>query len=515
MVPQLAFRRWPVALAVSLAVAGCDTQAPLDPGLLARTTAATSLTATAYSHNRINLAWPDNAPNESGWEIHRSTTGPAGTFSLHTTTGANATRASDGGLQGTTEYCYQVRSFRVTGRHTTFGEFSNVACATTPAPPPPSGVNATPRYGYQIDLTWIDNSTDETGFRVERSAVSTGPWTVLATKYANATSHTDYVPQEQLFCYRVVALFGSSESAPSEVDCTALPAAPTGLAAAVSGGAVDLTWADNSAFEDGFEVERSVAWGPASVIANLPANAASYQDTGVPDGTYWYRVRATRDGGTGGSAFVQVVVATTAPNAPSDLHAVPQSSSSVAIWWVDGSTNEQGFRVERSTDGGATWQEWFTTGVDQTSAWDAVSPEVQVCYRVIAFNNVGDSPSSNAACARPLAAPTGFTATGVDTATIDFAWTDDSGSEDGYEIWAIECYWDYYYGSYCYLSWNVAALGPNTTTFRYAGGSSAYAWAYVVFATRNDADGRISSDFSNEAYPTPPPAGSDAERSEP
>ncbi|MBI3982879.1 MAG: fibronectin type III domain-containing protein [Gemmatimonadetes bacterium] len=501
---------------MTVLVAGCEVRSPLGPEFLARATAATSLTATAVSHSLINLAWQDNATNESGWEVHRSTTGPAGSFSLRTTTGANVSATSDGGLLGSTEYCYKVRTFRRTGRRTTYGEFSTVACATTPpAPVPaaPSGVNATPRYGYQIDVTWIDNSTDETGFRVERAASSSGPWTALATKSANVASHTDYVSQEQQFCYRVVAFNSFGESAASDADCTALPAAPTNLAAAVSGGAVDLSWTDNSVVEDGFQVERAGsgsgwAW---SVIATLPANATGYHDAGVtPDNTYWYVVRATKDGGTSGSSeYIQVVVATTIPTAPSDVAAAPQSSSSVAIGWVDGSPNEQGFRVERSIDGGATWEARFTTGVDETGAWDeGLSAETPVCYRVIAFNNLGDSPASNTDCMTPPAGPTGFTATGVDAETVDFAWTDNSGVEDGYEVWVIQC--DYYYYGYCYLAWSVAVLAPNSTSFRLQG-ADAYWYAYVVVAAK---DGGYS-DWSNQATPTPPPEDSDAGPSEP
>lgn len=514
MIARMTSRLRMLPAAVAVVLAGCEDQVPLEPVLAARVTAPTNLTAAAVSHSVISLAWQDNATSESGWELHQSTTGPAGTFALRQTTGADVSATSDGGLLGSKEYCYKVRSFRTTGRRTTYGEFSNIACATTLAPPvpaAPSGLTATPYYGYQIVVTWIDNSADETGFRVERSAASSGPWTAIATNGANDVWHVDYLSVEQPACYRVFAFNAYGDSEPSNADCTAVPAAPTNLAATVSGGAVDLSWIDHSGVEDAFQLERSGGGAPWSLIATLPANATGYHDAGVTaDNTYWYVVRATKDGGTSGnSEYVQVVVATTVPNAPTSVNAAPQSSSSVAIGWVDQSSNEQGFRVERSSDGGATWQLLATTGVDETGAGEAgLLAEAQVCYRVIAFNNIGDSPASNPDCTAPPTAPSDLTATGVDAQTVDFEWTNNSGVEDGYEVWVFECYWDYYsyYGSTCYRSWRVAALPANATSFRLQS-ADAYWYTYVVVAVKDNG----YSDDSNQATPTPPPGDSDAE----
>ena len=81
----------------------------------------------------------------------------------------------------------------------------------------------------------------------------------VATTYPNVTSLDDYqFPGAELpACYRVFAFNGYGDSDPSNVDCTAIPATPTNLKAnPVGGTAVDLTWTDNSAVENGFEVWR-------------------------------------------------------------------------------------------------------------------------------------------------------------------------------------------------------------------------------------------------------------------
>src|SRR5207249_810171 len=70
--------------------------------------APTSLTATAASSSQINLAWTDNANNETGLKIERSPDGV--NFTQITTVGANVTTYPDTGLAPTTHYYYRVRA---------------------------------------------------------------------------------------------------------------------------------------------------------------------------------------------------------------------------------------------------------------------------------------------------------------------------------------------------------------------------------------------------------------------
>ena len=501
------------SLAGSLALLfllGCDRSEPLAPEIQAAATAGSGSTlnapsgtnAVGVSHNRIDIGWQDNSSNETGFEVHRSTSGASGEFTLLSTTGAGVTSYSDGGLTPLTAYCYKVRAFRTTGSKKSYSAFSSAACATTPASPvpaAPSGVDAAARLGYAFDVSWSDNSTNETEFRVERSATAAAPWTAVGPASANVTSLADYQypGDEQPVCYRVFAVNSFGDSGPSNVDCTASPAAPTNLAGTPAGSsAADLAWTDNSAVEDGFEVRRAGGGADWSTVATLPANATGYRDTGLtPDNTYWYLVRATKDGGSSSNSnLVQVVLATTPPAAPISLDVVPQSSSSVYGMWLDQSTNEAGFRVERSADGGASWVTAVTTGINEYYLTDqGLSAEQQVCYRVIAFNSDGESAPSNADCTTPPAGPSDLVVTGVDGRTVDLAWTDNSAVEDGYEVWLDDGYGSQY---------SIASLGPNTTTFRYQ--DSFDGSAYFVVAVK---DGGYS-DYSNLAYPTPPPGSS-------
>jgi len=67
--------------------------------------------------------------------------------------------------------------------------------------------------GNTANLTWTDNSSNETGFRVERK-LGAGSFATLASKAANTTSHSDTPLAVGTYTYRVIAT-GSADSAPS------------------------------------------------------------------------------------------------------------------------------------------------------------------------------------------------------------------------------------------------------------------------------------------------------------
>lgn len=89
-------------------------------------TAPSSLTATALSSNQVNLAWADNATDETGFTIERKT--GAGAYSLLATKGANSTSHLDATVAASTNYTYRVRADNANGS----SAWSNEAAATTP-----------------------------------------------------------------------------------------------------------------------------------------------------------------------------------------------------------------------------------------------------------------------------------------------------------------------------------------------------------------------------------------------
>ena len=136
---------------------------------------------------------------------------------------------------------------------------------------------------------------------------------------------------------------------------------------------------------------------------------------------------------------------------------------------------------------------------------EGLPSEQAVCYHVIAFNSLGDSPASNPpACATPPAAPTGLFASPGDAGTIDLTWADNSGVEDFYQVRRLTLltYCDDYGSCYDYYDYvEIATLGPNVTSYHDAGLNSGESHTYIVLALQRDGG---QSDPSNEATAVAP-----------
>ena len=63
---------------------------------------------------------------------------------------------------------------------------------TLPAPDAPLNLSAISTGSTEIDLSWTDNSNNETGFKVQQSATSGGPWTDIGTSGANTSTYVVY-----------------------------------------------------------------------------------------------------------------------------------------------------------------------------------------------------------------------------------------------------------------------------------------------------------------------------------
>jgi hypothetical protein len=260
---------------------------------------ASSVTATAVSWFQINLTWVDNSSDESGFYIMRRQ-GQTGDFVQIDAVGPNSQSYADVTCSPSTEYCYQVWAYNQYGTNT----FSPTACATTFSsqvpPSAPTGLDAVTISPTEIDLSWADNSNNETGFKIEVDVGNTGVFAYLDTVGADVTtySHTNLI-EGTTYCYRVYAYNSYGNSGYSNVDCAIPtgqpPAAPSGLdAVSASGTQINLSWADNSTTETGFKIEVDVgSTGTFAYLATVGAGVTTYQHTNLTQGTvYCYRVYA-------------------------------------------------------------------------------------------------------------------------------------------------------------------------------------------------------------------------------
>ena len=117
--------------------------------------------------------------------------------------------------------------------------YSNTANATTLSdiPAAPSFLIASVVSSSQINLSWTDNSDNETGFKIERKTGIGGTWTEIDTVGVNVTTYqnTGLTPATTYY-YRVRASNAGGDSDYSnEASATTLspPIAPSNLTATI------------------------------------------------------------------------------------------------------------------------------------------------------------------------------------------------------------------------------------------------------------------------------------------
>lgn len=168
------------------------------------------------------------------------------------------------------------------------------------SPVPPNSLTATPTAYNTIRLDWVDQSADESLFRIERALSGSGPWSEVGTVAANTTTFTDTTLQPAVaYYFRVRSFNGAGASAYTDIASATTPdIAPSGVGAGALTGGIRVSWTDNSPDETGFVIQRSIDNATWSQIGTASANATTYTDTSAATGTtYYYRVQAARAAG--------------------------------------------------------------------------------------------------------------------------------------------------------------------------------------------------------------------------
>jgi fibronectin type III domain protein len=99
------------------------------------------------------------------------------------------------------------------------------AAASAQAPSAPSNLVTTNGTGNNINLSWTDNSSNETGFKIERKLGVSGSYAQIDTAGAGATTYADNSSKtaNRPYIYRVRATNGSGDSAYSNEDDATTP----------------------------------------------------------------------------------------------------------------------------------------------------------------------------------------------------------------------------------------------------------------------------------------------------
>lgn len=238
----------------------------------------------------IAFAWTDESDGSAGTVIQRSANGTTGWTDV-ATAGAGIVAATAAIPSAGTWYFRALGIFNGT-RSTT--PSSNASVTITAIIPPPTSVLATVS-GYDIILTWNDETSGTGQHVIQSSADGVTGWSTIATKSTGVETHTVTGLSDGTYYYRIYATVGSDASeyryANATID-TPL-SAPSSFTAVASGTSVAFTWVDNNGLGQ-VRIEVSTTSGSTgfSTLATLTASDEAYTATSVAVGAYWFRAVA-------------------------------------------------------------------------------------------------------------------------------------------------------------------------------------------------------------------------------
>lgn len=449
--------------------------------------APANLTATSATGASVTLSWTDNSPNETSFTVMRAPAASgnftvlasvARTSTLKLATGG-AVSYADASVVAGVAYDYQVIAVNTTGTTVSNSQPSNTA-TVTPSVPAPTGLTASVATGTAVVLNWVDSTSSETAFQVVRtdangaSTVFTTPArsTTQTTATGGAVSYSDASALPMVnYSYAVAAITSAAGVTPVVTGALSAPAAaslalnaPTLVSASQAATGISVGWTDNANNESGYQIVRTDAAGATTVFTvastatqkTAVAAVRSYADTtALPGVSYTYAVATS-----GGSATAPVYSAAVASNtvtatvaAPGLPSAVISSANRITLSWTDLSTNETGFLIERSTDGGQQFAALTTlartaaasknTNVAASYVDNLVAPVTQgaYLYRVSAVNQSGTVTNASSAAVlsntvdftAPLA-PSALAASAGATGTVSLSWTDNAANGTGFSV---------------------------------------------------------------------------------
>jgi FtsP/CotA-like multicopper oxidase with cupredoxin domain len=301
--------------------------------------------------------------------------------------------------------------------------------------------------------------------------------------------HCHILSHEEMDMMRPVSL----ALPPKRPDAVVLSVTGTGRSARIK-----VTWNDNSITETSFLVQRTTdgkTWTTAGTVDSPLADPNTHGVRTFTDPTastttaYLYRVVARNVVGYGGeypSMTVQSIspsVGINRPAAPTGLTATLQSGPKVSLAWTDNASNESGFKVQRSSDNGATFTTLATaparTGTGGVTYVDStVVTGTTYQYRVVSTNIAGDSIATNTVTVPVMAPPTpaitsATAARSGSSERVTLRWPD-VANETGYTIqWSSTPDFAVVAGS--------ANIGANSTTYT-TGNITRQAWSFRIRA---------------------------------
>jgi hypothetical protein len=329
-------------------------------------------------------------------------------------------------------------------------------------PQSPSSASASKNSDYSITLSWQDNSTVETGYRIERkenSGSGFGAYTEIGTVPASITTFTDDASSnpgntpypDRSYQYRVRAYNSIGNSASYSEDPIiqyTTPDVPSNIASSrLDDSSFSVSYTDNAALTDTHRIQRcSNANCGSSYETDLNTFTTSPQTDNtniLSNGRYRWQLRAETPNSN--SNYAASAYEFTTPSSPTIQTPVYVPGTGITVNWTDNSSYEDGFRIEVSQNGGA-YQEITpstnTVGANIESYTFSSLPDSNYKFKVRShIGNTTTNPelfssysSESILIYTSSASPTIQTPTVNSSSSITWNWTDTSAFEELFHL---------------------------------------------------------------------------------
>ena len=301
---------------------------------------------------------------------------------------------------------------------------------------PPTNLTISLVENNKIQLTWVDNSTNETKFLIDRKRGEYNWFGSYGDVSANIVSFNDNISttSDTIYSYSVRAFNEEEYSAYTDtVAWISENAKPSNLEIIqIVQDSLKLTWQDNSIGEQYFRIDRKIDnlnW--TENYAKVDGNLTEFIDnnTALFDTCYYkiFAVSGISDSDYSENSFVPFLPA------PSNLDLQAHGATEVTLTWQDNCHNEEGYRLYIKRGETALWDSLDLPENTQDYNDENVTPGVVNYYEVCAYHENDTSGYINDEI-NTLPAPSNLNCTQQNVHTFELNWNDNSQFEQGFKI---------------------------------------------------------------------------------
>ncbi len=415
-----------------------------------------NLTLNSSSSDSVAFSWTDTISNETGFEIERSTDGINFTY-LNTTNENVLSYTDNSDIYSGSDYYYRMRTINAEA----ISDWSDTLHVLTPGPLAPSNLVAESPNNSTIDITWADNSNNETGFLVERSLNQDSDFSQLAEVGSDVNTYSDAsVEFNTVYYYRVRAYTGT--------DTSNYTSTKEILAGSVVFDDQDITRCDYYLLDPGglndYEnnLNKSITLLPTAGSIKLTFEdfylQSNYDFLWVYDGTALtdpliakisgsnipdsinatnangaLTLKFTSSSSTSYSGFKIYVNCIDIPAKPTGFVATDTTAYEVSFGWNDDYTDETGFEIYRSAELNGNYSLLASLNENTTEFTDInLSTGCTYYYKLRTLSDVAYSEFSDTieVLTKGPSAPTNLVVRSDTQTSIHLSWNDNSDNED-------------------------------------------------------------------------------------